>query len=327
MKELILQLAALNAPSGTERGIQETLLSFVKDVADEVIVDTLGNGIARKHGEGPHVMLAAHADEVGVMVIHIDEDGFLRLISVGDVHAASLVGRTIRFTNGVVGVVGVEAGVKLQDIGFDQLYADIGATNTVEALSKVKIGFEATVLEGVVELDEHRLVGRALDNRVGCAIAIEAFREAAAKGRNVSLVFTAQQTVGARGARTAAYRLQPDLALIIDAAPTGDMPKANRMEIKLGNGPAIKIMDGTAIVPLDVKNHLVQSAARVSIEPQFEVWPRGLSDAGGVQLSVDGIAVGGISYPARYVGNPSTIVDMRDVEATRKLVVEAILSR
>jgi tetrahedral aminopeptidase len=326
LKDLILKLTTLIAPSGSEKGIQETLLDLVKDVSDEVFVDTLGNGVAVKRGQGPHVMLSAHADEVGVMVIHIEDNGFLRVIPVGQVKPATLIGRHVQFTDGVVGIVGVESKVKLQEVNFDSLYIDIAANDAASAAKKVKIGSEAVVIEPVVALDEHHLAGRALDNRAGCAIAISAFRTAAEAGRNVSLVFTAQQTVGARGAKTVAFRLQPDLALVIDAVPAGDMPKAPRMSVTLGKGPAIKIMDGTAIVPLAVKSYLIQQAEQLGLTVQYEVWPGGLSDAGSIHQSADGILMGGISYPARYVGGPSTLIDLRDVEAALQLTSVAVLN-
>lgn len=326
MKEQILKLAEFIAPSGTERDFQERLLDFVKDAADEVTIDALGNGIARKNGAGPHVVLTAHADETGLMVIHVEETGFLRVLAVGNLTPASLVGRHVQFTNGTVGVVGVEHDVKVQDITVDRLFVDIGASSQADAQSKVFIGLEGVILEPVVELDDNRLAGRALDNRVGCAVAIEAFRQVAAAGKNVSLVFTAQNTVGARGAKAAAFQLNPDFAIVVDAVPAGDMPEGPRMEIKLGQGPAIKIMDQTAIVPLSVKNHLIQSAQRANVQVQYEVWPHGQSDAGSIQRSVDGTLVGGVSYPARYVGGPSTVVDVRDAEAAVRLLVEAIRS-
>lgn len=326
MRDLIVKLATAVAPSGTERDFQEQLLDLVRDTADEVTVDTLGNGIARKRGKGPHVVLAAHADEAGVMAIHVDEKGFVRVIGVGDSDPRQCIGRHVEFTNGTAGVIGVEDGVKIEDVTFDKLYIDIGAEDAVEALTKVHVGLEAVVVSPVVALGEHRLAGRALDNRVGCAIAVEAFREAAQQGRNVTLVFTAQGAVGARGAKTAAYALHPDLALILDAAPAGDTPEGPRMALCLGKGPAVKIMDRTAIVPLAVKNHLIESAARAGVDIQYEVSPKTTSDAGSIQLSVDGIAIGGVSYPARYAGENGTVVDVRDAEAAVRLVVEAIQS-
>jgi len=324
VKDLILELTRQIAPSGTERAFQASLLAHVADTADEVHIDALGNGIARKHGEGPHILLAAHADESGVMVIDIDDEGFLRLISVGDLKPNTLVGRHVHLCNGVIGVIGVEKDIRVQDVSFDHLYVDIAAQSRAVAAEKVFIGLEGVVLEPVVELDDNRMAGRALDNRVGCAIAIQAFRGAAAQGRNISLAFTAQNAVGARGAKTLAYQLRPDLAIVIDAAPAGDMPEAVRMSLALGKGPAIKIMDQTAIVPLAVKDHLIASAKGIGLDTQFEVWPHGGSDAGSIQLSVDGVAVGGVSYPARYVGGPSTVVDLRDAAGAVALIIEAI---
>ncbi|KPV44878.1 M42 family peptidase [Alicyclobacillus ferrooxydans] len=326
MKDLITQLAQAVAPSGSERQFQETLLSYVKDLADEVKIDRLGNGIARKHGDGPHIVLAAHADEQGVMVIDIDDHGFLRIIGIGEQTPSLLVGRSVRFTNDEIGVVGAEDDVKVQDLTLDHLYIDIGAATKEEAQKRVHIGLSGVVVEPVVSLTDHLLTGRALDNRVGCAIAIEAFREAAQKGLNVSVVFTAQNAVGARGAKTAAYQLEPDFAIVIDATPAGDTPEASRNDIQLGAGPAVKIMDSSTIVPIAVKDHLIESAERAGVQIQYEVWTKGRSDAGNIQLSVDGILVGGVSYPARYTGRTSTVVDLRDAKAALDLVLEAVRS-
>lgn len=325
MKDIILELCEFAAPAGAEEGLRDALTRHVQDVADEVTVDKMGNVIARKNGTGPHVMLAAHADESGVMVMHIDDDGFLRLVSVGDVNALALVGRHIQFTNGVVGVIGVSSEVKQAEVTFDHLYADIGASSAEVARERVQVGLEGVILEPVVQLDGNRLAGRALDNRVGCAIAIEVFRQASVAGRAVSVVFTAQQTVGARGARTAAFQVKPDLALVVDAAPAGDMPDASRMALILGAGPAIKVLDRTAIVPQRVKDLLADSAASADVAIQYEVWPRGLSDAGAIEGTEQGIAIGGVSYPARYVGGPSTVVDLDDVAGAVRLLTEAVM--
>lgn len=323
MKELILRLAMEVAPSGTERAFATVLLNEVNDVADDVRVDTLGNAIARKRGDGPHILLAAHADEPGVMVIDIADDGFLRLIAIGQLSPTLLINRQIRFTNGVVGLVGVEEKVKLGDVTYDHLYVDIGASNGEEAQERVFVGLSGTVIGDVQDLSPTRIVGRALDNRVGCAIALSAFRALAEAGRNVSVVFTAQNAVGGRGAHTAAYQLQPDLAIVIDAALASDVPDGKRTALSLGKGPAIKIMDGTAIVPLDVKNLLQKTAETAAIPYQNEVWPGGRSDAGAVQLSVDGIRIGGVAFPARGVGQFESVVDLDDAKATLTLVVEA----
>ncbi|MCL6515556.1 MAG: peptidase M42 [Alicyclobacillus sp.] len=325
MKARILHWAEVVAPSGSEGQVREALLGAIRAAADTVRVDALGNAIATKAGEGKHVVLVAHADEPGVMAIHADEQGFLRLIAIGDVPAEALVGRMVQFTNGVTGVVGVESRVKPQDVGFEHLFVDVGAASQAEAQRLVPLGTAGVVQSPVVEMGPHRLAGRALDNRAGCAVAAEAFLRLAAMGRKVSVVFTAQQAVGSRGAGTAAYQLEPDLAIVVDAAPAGDMPEAPRMALRLGQGPALKVMDGTAVVPLDVKHHLEESARRAGVEIQYEVWPRGQSDAGAVQLSQAGVKVGGVSYPARRSGMMQ-VIDLRDLDAAVRWVVAAAAS-
>ncbi|GMA48684.1 aminopeptidase [Alicyclobacillus contaminans] len=315
MKGFVLELAAQVAPSGFEGAVRDLLLTRVREIADEVSVDALGNLLVRKSGQGKHIALVAHMDEPGFLVIHVDDEGFLRIVPIGDLAPHPLVNRPIQFTNGVRGVIGVEHGVKLQELTYDRLYVDIGATSAEEARRKVHVGLAGVVDAPVQELGDGCLAGRALDNRVGCAVALEVFRLAAARGQNVSVVFTAQQTVGARGARVATYQLQPDLAIVIDAAPAGDTPEGPRMDLRIGAGPAVKIMDGTAVVPLAVKDALISSAAEAGVDIQYEVWPRGLSDAGAVQLAVDGTAVGGVSYPARYVGGAVTMVNLSDATA------------
>lgn len=131
MKDMIQLLCQHVAPSGSEQSLQRVLLEMLSDVADETWVDVLGNGIASKDGTGPHVMLTAHADVPGVMVIDIDDNGFLRILPLGHVDAASLVGRHVRFVNGTSGLIGAESKVKLADISFDHLYVDLGCRKSV----------------------------------------------------------------------------------------------------------------------------------------------------------------------------------------------------
>lgn len=327
MKELIYKLAGAVAPAGSERDLQEQLLDYVKQAADHSFIDAMGNAIASKQGAGPHIALIAHADEVGLMVIHFEKEGYLRVLSLGTIEPTHFVGRHVHFTNGVIGVVGVSPHVKLEDLSIEDLFVDIGASSDTEARQKVHIGLSGVVKEEVIEIEEHRIAGRALDNRVGCAIAISVFNQLAEEGQRVSVVFTAQQTVGSRGAGTAAYQLEPDLAFVIDAAPAGDTPDAERMALKLGKGPAIKIMDRNVIVQVDVKDSLIEAAKKAGIEVQYEVWKGGATDAGAIERTRSGIPVGGVSYPARYVGAPSTLIDLRDAEGAVHLLLAAIKAR
>jgi putative aminopeptidase FrvX len=323
MKEFIRQLASQIIPSGYERNALPDLLRSLEDIADETHIDVLGNGIVKKAGHGPHVAISAHIDEPGVMVIHVEDNGYLRILSVGDLQPGRLIGRHVQFTGGSIGIVGVESEVRAENVTYDHLYVDLGCQTAAEANALTPIGTCGVALEPVVELEGDCLAGRALDNRAGCAAAIEAFRALAGDGRRVSLVLAAQSTVGARGAKTAAFALEPDVVFVIDAAPAGDMPKATRMELSLGQGPAIKILDGTIVIPLAMKDLLRKAADEMKINVQYEVWPNGKSDSGAYHLSQSGVLVGSISYPARYVGGISTVVNINDVQAVKDLVIAA----
>lgn len=326
LREMVTRLANAVAPSGFERSLSETLLNEVSHVADRTRIDALGNGIAQKDGAGLHVALIAHVDEPGVMVIDADENGFLRLISLGNLKPVQLVNRQVTFMNGVVGLVVAEDDVDAKDISYDDLFVDIGAPSREQALSRLDIGMAGVIVDHVEPLGPSRLTGRALDNRAGCAIAMQAFCELAKADCRVSLVLTSQNEVGARGARTAAYQLNPDLALIVDSVIADDAPvrqRNRRSSIQLGAGPAVKILDATAIVPVEVKTLLIETAKQEGIDIQYEVSSMRPSDAGAVQLSVDGIRIGGISYPARYVSQNQTVIDLDDLANGLRLLTAA----
>lgn len=323
VKELILRLATQVAPSGFERPLAETLLHEVRHVADDARIDVLGNAIATKSGYGPHFMIAAHMDEPGVMVIDIDNDGFLRLISIGNLSAAELVGRQVTFVNGLVGLIQSDTDASSGD-SYDHLFVDIGANDATDARTRAYVGLAGAVGGAVQELSPTRLVGRALDNRVGCAIAIQAFCDLAAAGRHVTVVFLAQSEPGARAAQAAAYQIQPDLTIVVDAALASDVPDGKGTALKLGHGPAVKIMDATAIVPADVKTLFQQTAERLGIGYQNEVWAKGKTDAGAIQLTGNGVRIGGLSYPARFVGHCETVIDLEDAHALQQLLVASV---
>ncbi|MCL6637047.1 MAG: peptidase M42 [Alicyclobacillus sp.] len=324
MKELIMELAACVAPAGREDVLHAVLTQHLANCADDIQTDVLGNLIARKHGQGQHVALVAHADEAGVMAMHADDEGFVRLTAIGDVRPACLPGQTVQFCNGVMAVIGAEARSKTTEVGWAQLFADIGACSQAEALARLPIGTAGVVWAPVQPLSEHRLGGRAVAQRTACAVVIEAFRALANAGRQVSAVFTAQQTVGARGARTAAYNLQPELTLVVGAAPAGDTPEGPRMALRLGAGPALKVMDGTLLTPARVLRHLADCAERCAVPVQYEVWPGGQTDAGVFQWTTGGRWVGGVSCPARMVSGSVSVVDVRDAAAAVRVLTEAV---
>ena len=321
MKEVIKQLTEAFGPSGFESQVTELISNMVKDYADEVSTDVLGNLIAVKKGKenGKTIMFSAHADEIGVVITHIDDKGFLRFANVGGVGIASLVGNRVRFGNGTIGVIYSEKG-DWKELKLDKLYIDIGAETKEEANSKVRVGEFGIFHREFTDLG-HRVVAKSMDDRVGCAVLIEAMKQIENPTNTLYFVFTSQEEVGLRGARTSAYTINPDLGIALDVTLTGDTPEAHRMEVSLGKGAAIKVKDSSMITHPKVKELLVQLAEDGNIPYQMEVLERGGTDAGAIHLTRDGIPSGTISIPCRYVHSPSEMVDMRDVQACVDLVL------
>lgn len=321
MKTVIRQLTEAFGPSGYETEVTELIKTMVEKHADEVKTDVLGNLIAIKNGsqDGQSIMFAAHTDEIGVVVTHIDDQGFLRFGSVGGVGISTLVGNRVRFADGAVGAIYQEKG-SWKELTLDKLYIDIGAENKEEALKKVKVG-EFGIFHREFEDLGDRLIAKSMDDRVGCAVLIEALKKIQNPKNTLYFVFTAQEEVGLRGARTAAYGLEPDLGIALDVTLTGDMPEARRMAVSLGKGAAIKVKDSSLITHPKVKDLLVTLAEENKIPYQMEVLEAGGTDAGAIHLTKAGVPSGAISIPTRYVHSPSEMVDMRDVEACVNLVV------
>ena len=320
MKTVIKQLTEAFGPSGYETEVTELIRTMVEEHVDEIRTDVLGNLIAVKKGaeDGKTIMFAAHTDEIGLVVTHIDDKGFLRFSNVGGVGIATLVGNRVRFANGTVGVIYQEKD-PWKELTLDKLYIDIGAESKEEALEKVKVG-EFGIFHREFEDLGNRLIAKAMDDRVGCAVLIEALKRVKNPKNTLCFVFTTQEEVGLRGARTAAYGIEPDLGIALDVTLTGDMPEARRMDVSLGKGAAIKVKDSSLIAHPRVKELLVNIAEEKQIPYQMEVLEFGGTDAGAIHLTKAGIPSGTISIPTRYIHSPSEMVDIRDVEACINLV-------
>ncbi|HOB08054.1 MAG: M42 family metallopeptidase [Limnochordia bacterium] len=319
MKNLIKDLVESYGPTGFETEVTNKIRTYIADKVDECYVDALGNLIARKKGSGKKVMFSAHADEIGVIVTYIDDDGFLRFSNVGGLNLLTLLGGRVRFANGVIGVIGKEKG-ELKDLTLDKLFIDIGAATKDEAQKKVSIGDFAVFHREFADLGQ-RLVAKSMDDRIGCAVLVEAIRRLDHSDHDLYFVFSAQEEVGLRGARTAAYSIDPDLGIAIDVTRTGDTPEAPRMDVSLGKGAAIKVKDSSVIAHPKVKNLMVRLAEADQIKYQLEVLEAGGTDAGAIHLTKSGVPSGTISIPCRYVHSPSEMVDLDDVENCVKLIL------
>lgn len=330
MKETIRKLVETFGPSGHEENIRGLIRqeiekdSLATGKGDDVRVDVMGNLIVLKKGTGVgrRVMLAAHMDEIGVVVTHVDEKGFLRFGRIGGVFPHTLLGGRVRFADGTVGVIGVE---KLEDRskmpGLDKLFIDVGAKD--KASCPVRVGDVAGFTRPFADMDD-RLVAKAMDDRIGCAVLLQVLRDLKETPHDVYFVFTVQEEVGLRGATTSGYSVAPDLALSVDITGTGDTPEARIMAVSLGDGPAIKVKDGRMLAHPGVKNWLVKTAQANEIPHQFEVLEGGTTDATAIQTSRAGVPAGCVSIPCRYAHTPSEMVDYNDVTGAVRLLVAAL---
>jgi tetrahedral aminopeptidase len=322
-KALIRQLTEAYGPSGHEHHIREIIREEIKGVVDDVRVDVLGNLIAHKKGNGAtsrkKIMLAAHMDEIGVMATHVDEKGFVRFASLGGVMPNTLVGHRCRFENGVIGTFGQEKKDSSRfEVRMDKMFIDVGATDAKGV--SVGVGDAAGFWREFADLG-NRLISKAMDDRIGCAVLIQVLRDLKKSPHEIFAVFTVQEEVGVRGATTSAYGVQPDVAIAIDVTDTGDTPESNTMAVALGKGPAIKVKDSGMLAHVGVKNALVQTAQENKIPYQLEVLVGGSTDAMAIQVSREGVPAGVISIPTRYVHTPSEMVDYDDVINSVRLLV------
>ncbi|MEA3345391.1 MAG: M42 family metallopeptidase [Chloroflexota bacterium] len=327
MRELIRKLVETYGPAGYEGRVRELIQSEIEGLADEVRSDALGNLIAIRHGseEAQKLMLSAHMDEIGVIVSHVDEKGFCRFQPMGGVRRLNLSGGRVLFENGTVGAISLE---KLEDSSkvppLEKFYIDVGATSRDDC--PVEVGDVACFLRPFEDGGE-RLIAKAFDDRIGCAVQIGVMRELKGKEipHEVSFVFSVQEEVGLRGAQTSAYGLDPDLGVAVDVTSTGDTPESATMAVELGKGPAIKVKDRGMITHPAVKELLVRTAEEHDIPYQLEVLERGTTDARVIQTTRAGVPTGCLSIPCRYVHSPSEIVDYSDVLNAVKLLT-ALLS-
>lgn len=321
IKDTLLKLLAVHGATGHEEKIAAVIADMLRPYADSVETDALGNLIVRKNGAGKRVMLAAHMDHIGFIATDADKEGFVRVYNVGGIDVSVSLGEHVVFENGVKGVIGAEEDIegapKMQ-----HLYVDIGATSREEALSKVAIGDVAVYAPVVSELGDVRLASPAMDDRAGCAVLTEAFMQMKEAKNEVVAVFTVQEEVGLRGARTAAYTVDPDYAIALDVTTTGDVPEAKpKMAVKLGAGAAIKVMDRSVICAPAVRDRLVKLSKEQNIPYQMEVLTAGGTDSGAIHQTRGGVPSGVISIPCRYVHSAAETIDLGDMEAAVRMLV------
>jgi endoglucanase len=316
VKELIKKLVEAWGPSGYEHGVRELIRAEAEPYADEITVDPLGNLICRVGQGGTKVMVAAHMDEIGVMATFAEpKSGYLRFAAIGGLLNTSLLGNRVYFEDGTVGVIGMHdffgAG-RTKAESLDDFYIDVGDGS---GNGSIDAGQPAAFWRPLEERGT-RLVAKSMDDRIGCVVGLEAMRRLNKQTPNeVYFVFTVQEEVGLRGARTSAYGIEPAVGIALDVTSTGDMAKNAKMAIKLGGGAAIKLHDSGLVVPPAIRDWMVKRAEAEGIPYQLELLNMGTTDAAAIQFARAGVPSGCISIPCRYIHTNSETVDTGDVEA------------
>lgn len=322
MKDLLQKLVETPSPSGYESKIREVIKAEIAPFVDEIKVDPLGSLIAhkgQKSEKGQTILLSAHMDEIGVMVTHVDENGFARFTNLGAVFPRNAVGGRVRFLNGAAGVIGLEPQTNRTNVPeLNKMFIDLGANSAKDC--PVEIG-DVAVFERKFEAFGDRLVSKAMDNRTGVAVLIEIAKQLKSSSpHQIYFVFSVQEEVGARGAGPAAFGIEPDFAIAVDVTVCGDTPQSKATQVKLGAGPAVHIKDVGAIANPRISAWIEQGAKKAKIPTQVSILTGGYTDNSTIQSSRGGVPVGGVSIPCRYVHTPSEMVDLNDLNNSVKLL-------
>ncbi len=329
MDKLIRTLTQTWGPTSYEENVRNVIGKELSSLHLDSSTDALGNLVYCIPCPGkPKMLLSAHMDQIGIIITHVDKDGFLRFGAVGGLDPYRVLGQRFIFANGTVGVAAVENKERktLEHLSLDSLFLDIGAASKEDALAHVTVGDFAVYAGECVQIG-NRVTSAALDDRIGCYVLIEALKAAAGRKLNYEVygMFSVQEEIGIKGAKVGAWGVQPDLAIALDVTAWGDTPESFVLDIALGKGPAIKVKDAGMVATPAVRDLLIETAKKRKIPFQLEVLQGGTTDAAAIQITASGVPTGVISIPDRYVHSASEVVDLADVEGCIRLLTAVLV--
>lgn len=332
MNELLKQLCMCDGTSGDEGTVREFVIEQIKDYC-QYKVDNLGNVIAFKKGKNTpskKVLIDAHLDEVGLIITHIDGDGFLRFTTVGGIDTAALMFRRVLINGTTLGIIGGkpmhlcggDERKKLPSV--DNLYIDLGVSSKEEAEKLISVGDCAIMCSDYTVVGD-KVLSKALDDRVGCAVLIDLLKHDAEYDFYAS--FSTQEEVGLRGAKVAAFSVDPDAAIVIDGTTAADISGVadSKKVCRQGEGAVVSFMDGATSYDREYYNAALNSG----IKAQSKCAVTGGNNAGAIHLSRGGVRTVALSVPCRYIHTAGSTCDMHDVCAVRdltKYMINAIAS-
>ena len=337
MDPLLKKIIEAAGISGYEKEIAHIMCSELKKSCDEVKVDSFGNVIAKKGKGKKKIMLTAHMDEIGFMVKHITKEGYIYFIKVGGIDDRVLPAQrvVIKSKKGdCVGIIGTKPPHlqkeedKKKPLKYEDMFIDIGCRSIEEAKKRVEIGDIAIFEPNSGVLNGKLYYGKAVDDRIGCYALIK-IMEKLKVNAEIYAVATGQEEVGLKGARTAAFNVSPDYAIVIDTTIAGDTPLITEREssLKLGEGVAITIIEASGrgvIVNEKIKDLLMDTAKKNKIKYQVDVIDGGVTDGAMIYMNKEGVPTGVLSIPTRYIHSPTGVFNIDDVDAATKLTIKAI---
>ena len=319
LMKTLTQLVSAFGPSGCENEISQVIEQLAKPYVDEISRDVMGNLICRKKGSGPKVMFSAHMDSIGMVATHINEKGFIHVGPIGGVNAARVLYTPVRFQNGAKGLFCTAADADLSKLKANELVIDIGAADGEEAKKLVQVG-DIAVYDTPTRTACGRVISPYMDDRIACLVLLMVMEQLGETDNDVYFVFSSQEEVGCRGAKTAAWAIDPDYGVAVDVCGTDDMPGSKHTVTALcGKGAAVNVMDHSVICHPEMVEKLTRLAQERGIPVQKTVSRMGGTDAGPIHQTRAGVYTGGISIPCRYIHTPTELVDLGDVQACADL--------
>ena len=321
MLSLIKKLIKPVCVPGNENEVAGVIAEEIAPYVTSCKTDNMGNLIAYVEGTGENrkkLMFAAHIDEIGLIVTHIEDNGYIRFSTLGGINMTAAAYSEVTFENGLCGILVPDSGAS-NPLNCDNCSVDIGTKSKRETERKVKLGDTFAVKSDVIRLAGQRVAGRPMDDRIGAAVMIEAAKRIGKPYNDVYFCFTVQEEVGCRGSKTAAYSVMPDIGIALDVTATGDSQSSKPMEVKIGGGAAVKIKDSSVVCDRALVKKMRDVSEENKIKHQLEILTGGGTDTSSMQQTGAGAVAGCISIPTRYIHSPVELIDLGDVEECVKL--------
>jgi endoglucanase len=337
MDGLLKKILDSSGVSGYEKDISAIMLEELRKTCEDAYIDKMGNVIARKGSGKKKIMIAAHMDEVGFLVKHVNNDGYISFVKIGGIDDRVLPAQrvVIKAKNGdLTGIIGTKSIHLLKEeerkkpLKYEDMFIDIGCQSKEEALKKVSIADPIIFEPNTGSLGNNLFYSKAVDDRIGCYALIK-IMERINCDAEIFAVATVQEEVGLKGARTASFKIDPDFALVLDTTIAGDTPHVNEQEspLKLGAGVAITVVEASGrgvMVNEKTRDILIGEAAKNNIKFQIAIIEGGMTDGAMIYMNRAGIPTGVLSIPTRYLHSATSVFSMSDVDSAVELALKAL---